>query len=260
MDWHGPASTIIGQASIRGSNAAAVADIRLRDRASRHPSVYRVVDWDESSPCITGTMFGSGAPAVGDIRVNLGDNTHKNLYRLVDWGQPAHTVTGATRPAGGAASVADIRLGCFPRSGSYGVQDWYAPGKTITGSADIHQGTAAVGDIRIPELYDQPDPPPIIISPWETWNRPLTTYEMAILQGFPTHLPDGRPFQLTGKSDARWRKRIGDAVPPPSAEVWAGLILRALLLSLADSWELSPTAIWVVPGEIIDEEVSMEYM
>jgi site-specific DNA-cytosine methylase len=253
MDWHGPASTVIGQANIRGSNAAAVADVRLRDRASRHPSVYRVVDWDESSPCITGTRFGSGATAVGDIRVNLGDNTHKNLYRLIDWGQPAHTVTGATRPAGGAASVADIRLGCSPRSGSYGVQDWNAPGKTITGSADIHQGTAAIGDIRIPDLHEKLDPPPIIISPWETWNRPLTTYENAMLQGFPTHLPDGRPFQLSGKSDARWRKRIGNAVPPPSAEVWAGLILRTLLLSSVDSWELSPTPIWVIPNVTVPE-------
>lgn len=247
QDWDKPAATVIGQSSVWGSNAAAVADIRLKERASRHSNVYQVIPWDSQSPCITGTRFGSGAPALGDIRVNLGDNTHRNLYRMLEWENPSHTITGATRPAGGALSVADLRV-CSCRTGSYGVNDWYSPAKTIAGYKGIHSGINSVGDVRIPDLHERLDPPPVIISPWGTWNRPLTTFEMAMLQGFPMYMPDGRPLQLSGKSDARWRKRIGNAVPPPSAQKWAELIGRALLMSEFNAWELSYEQIWVSPN------------
>ena len=53
-----------------------------------------------------------------------------------------------------------------------------------------------------------------------TWHRPLTTLELAALQGLPTQI-DGEWLQLAGGSKARWRKRIGNAVPPATAEAIA---------------------------------------
>lgn len=146
-------------------------------------------------------------------------------------------------------SVVDPRLGCCCRNGSYGVQDYDAPAKTVTG-ADIHSSSAAVADKWLPDMSSRLDPPPIIIAPDGTWHRPLTTYELAMLQGLPTHMRDGSPLQLAGESDARWRERIGNMVPPPAAKAIAEVDLKAKIMSIFNAWELSHSKIWVVPFSI----------
>ncbi len=92
-----------------------------------------------------------------------------------------------------------------------------------------------------------PSRPPVIIALDGTWHRPLTTLELAVLQGFPAVLPDGRPLVLAGRSDARWRERIGNAVPPPAARAIAEAILRAMLPSRLGVWVMGNTPIWVRP-------------
>lgn len=83
-----------------------------------------------------------------------------------------------------------------------------------------------------------------------TWHRPLTTYELAMLQSFPTHLPDGRPFQLEGCSDAKAREYIGNAVPRDSAEHMGNVFLLAAAQAEAGiTFEMSWDAVWVVPEE-----------
>jgi site-specific DNA-cytosine methylase len=124
-----------------------------------------------------------------------------------------------------------------------GVHRWEEPAKTVIGSGDIHASAAAVADPRIPD--DQESGVWVIIAEDGTWHRPLTTYELAMLQGFPTHLPDGRPFQLEGCSDARWRERIGNAVPPQAAQAIAETILRTLLANQEGVWHMDSTGIWV---------------
>jgi len=151
------------------------------------------------------------------------------------------------RPNNGAPSVADPRMGCKARNGTMGVQSWDEPGKTVIGAGDIHAGAAAVADPRIPADNDRPDPPPVIISLDGTWHRPLTTLELAALQDFMIVMPDGSPLKLAGKSDARWRERIGNAVPPRAARAAATEILFALLVSEEDGWTLGATGVWVTP-------------
>lgn len=183
----------------------------------------------------------------------------RGACRVERWDQPSVTVTGAPSwgRSNGAGAVADprlpenvsdwVRLGCRPRSGTYGVQAWDQPGKTVTGSADIHNCAAAVADPRIPK--DTELGVWVIISEDGTWHRPLTTYELAMLQGFPSHLPDGRPFQLVGKNDARWRERIGNAVPPPAARAIAETMLRTLMPAREGLWVMDAEPIWVHPIE-----------
>ncbi|MDH7578498.1 MAG: DNA cytosine methyltransferase [Bacillota bacterium] len=280
-DWNEPSKAIIGHARPGGSNGvAAVADPRLNPRDNRHPGVYQVIRFDDPAPCVTGTRFGSGAPAVSDPRVPF-----SNCHQVQKWNEPAHAVTSATRPIAGSISVADPRvpfnnifkvtpwngtpgavtsgsgqigisiadprLGCRARNGSYGVLAWDKPSTTVTGAGDVHAGTAAVADPRIPADGDRPDPPPIIIALDGTWHRPLTTLELAVLQGFPPFLADSRPLVLTGRSDAKWRERIGNAVPPPTAKAIATQILNALLVSSENDWVLGSTGLWVKDNEII---------
>ena len=282
--WDEPSNTVTGNMRVGGSSASAIPDPRLNPRDSRHGNVHQITKWDESSNCVTGTRFGSGAPAAGDVRVDFKESTHHAIYRISKYDEPGNTVTGAHRPnngalciadpkvrkqgfsncyqlhdwdetaatvtgipdiQSGAQSIADPRLSCSPRSGTMGVQAWDEPGKTVIGAGDIHAGATAVADPRIPKDTEQGTW--VIIAPDGTWHRPLTTLELAALQGFSLTLSDGSPLTLTGKSDARWREAIGNAVPPPAARAIAEQILPSLMASTLGEWFLGATGIWVIP-------------
>ncbi|WP_019420162.1 DNA cytosine methyltransferase [Paenibacillus sp. OSY-SE] len=244
-----PGPTVTG-AHRPNNGAISISDPRLTNREGRHPGVYRIVRMDETAPCITGTRFGSGALAVSDPRLSNLQQRYTDKYRMQDWDSPAATVTGVTDVQSGAQLVADIRLGCSPRSGSYGVQQWDEPAKTVTGSGDIHSGATAVADPRFPA--DTERGVFIIIAEDGTWHRPLTTFELAMIQTFPQFLPDGRPFQLEGCSDAKAREYIGNAVPPDAAEAMGNVILLAAAQAEAqDTFMLTWEAVWVSPEETL---------
>lgn len=282
-----PAPTVTG--AMRPNNGSlCVGDPRLKERENRHGSVYRIVRIDETAPTVTGTRFGSGALAVADSRVktdlypdsygvqdwngtsttirsasrimqsassiadprlNSRNQRYPGTFRVEDWDKSSNTVLGQTDIQCGAPSINDPRLGCTPRSGTYGVQSWDEPAKTVTGSGDVHSGNTAVADPRIPDYNERCIM--VIIAEDGTWHRPLTTYELAALQGFPSHLPDGRPFQIEGCSDAKAREYVGNAVPPDAARGMANVILMAMVLSnVGVTFEFSWNPIWVQPDEI----------
>ena len=91
-----------------------------------------------------------------------------------------------------------------------------------------------------PEFW--PDWVPIIISPHDgCMHRPLTTLELYALQGFDaTNAP-----KLAGRSVARWRTAIGNAVPPPAAQAVAETMLMTLLANEQSQQPLPTTPIWV---------------
>lgn len=249
--WNSPASTVTGNIKVNGSNAANIADPRTGFADNTHTAIYRVSRWDEPARTVTGANRpNNGALSIADPRTGGG---YSNKYQLIKWTKTASTVTGTTDIQSGAQSIADPRLGCSCRDGTMGVQAWDQPGKTVTGSGDIHSGAAAVADPRIPA--DTESGVWVIIAPDGTWHRPLTTWELMALQGFPLYHPDGNPVVLAGSSDAKWRERIGNAVPPPAAKAIGHQILRALLLSAADAWELSNEPIWVLPNEKVNEVI-----
>jgi site-specific DNA-cytosine methylase len=225
-------------------------DWRDLERIGRNwfDGAYRIVPWGEPAGTVTtGASPSCGAVSVADPR--LGYVPQKGSFRILRWDEPGTTVIGSAsvRGSNGAAAVADPRIGCRPRNGSYGVMAWNEPAKTILGAADVHAGTAAVADPRLPGWSERPDPPPVIVAPDDTWHRPLTTLELAALQGFPVFVEGGRPLRLAGPADSRWRGRIGNAMPPPAAREWAATILRSLLASLQGACVLSGEGIWVAP-------------
>lgn len=282
-----PAVCVTG-ATGPSQGAACVSDPKLQERASRHPAAYRIVSADEVAPCVTGTRLGSGAIAVADPRVNT--KLHPDSYGVQDWnesaktvrsanrimqapgsisdpriadrpgrytdkfrmqaaGEPAGTVTGVTDVQSGAKLVADPCIKSAPRADTMGVQGWDQTAKTVTGSMDVHAGAAAVADPR-PVPADNESGVWMIIAQDGTWHRPLTTYELAMLQSFPTHLPDGRPFQLVGCSDAKAREYIGNAVPCKAAELMGNVILMAAAQAEAEEFfTLSWDPVWVSPEE-----------
>lgn len=253
--WEETANTITG-AHRPNNGAPCIADPRLNKRKQRYPGLFKVQSSKEASSTVIGqTDIQCGALSIADTRTR--DKTKwKNGWkksgaegRINEWDSPTGVVMATSHVRGnGASSVADPRLGCKPRSGTMGVQKWEEPAKTVIGAGDVHSGSAAIADPRIPK--DNERGVFYIISEDGSWHRPMTTYELAMLQSFPAHLADGKPFQLTGKSDAKWREWIGNAVPPDAAEAIGNVMLIALLASKEGMWILGETDIWVMPDDV----------
>lgn len=249
-----PASTVIGNARIGGSNAAAVADPSVNFKEGTHQAIYRVVKWDEPGKTVTGAFRpNNGAMCIPDPRIKADKGKHPGVYRVVKYDEPGPCVTG-TRFGSGAPAIADPELGCSPRSGTMGVNRWDEPAKTVT-SGDIHSAATAVADPRIPK--DNERGAYMIIAEDGTWHRPLTTLELAVLQSLSPIMADGSPLILAGNSDARWREAIGNMVPPDAAQAIGGQILPSLMASKMGEWFLGMTGIWVLP-QIAPLEEMME--
>ncbi|MFC7443294.1 DNA cytosine methyltransferase [Laceyella putida] len=183
---------------------------------------------------------------IPEVATGFKDGTHGTIYKVSRWDEAANTVTGAFRPNNGAICIADPRLGCKPRSGTYGILRWDQVANTVTGSADVHAGTCAVADPRIPEMNEKGQW--VIISEEGNWHRPLTTLELAALQGFPVQI-NGNPLELAGNSEARWRERIGNAVPPQASRAIAETMLRTLMPARENEWIMSAEEVWVQPSD-----------
>lgn len=246
--WEKEAHTVTG-AHRPNNGAISIADPRV---GGGYSNKRKVLDWGQPASTVTGTPdIQSGAQSVADPRTGPewrnGWKCSGAVGRINKWDLPTDTVIGHSNVRGsGASSVADPRLNCKPRSGMMGVQRWDEPGKTVIGAGDVHSGSAAIADPRIPKDNEALDPPPMIISMDETWHRPLTTLELAALQGLPVII-NGKPLTLSGNSDQRWREAIGNMVPPPAGRAMAEVVLVALLVASENAWEMSSNDIWVSP-------------
>lgn len=237
--WEEPADTVAGS----GSNCpSAVADPRLAlpsCQPDRHHNKYRVQDWASPAGTVIGaTRPGSGAPCVADPRVRV---AYDHGYGVLRWDEPSATVAAGSDVGQGAYSVADLRVNdCY--RGTYGVMGWQDAASTITGNARVDAGRFAVADPRKP-----PSVPVVIMAADGTWHRPLTTLELALLQGLPARV-NGQPLVLAGSSSGAWRERIGNLVPPAAARAVAEQMLVTLVHADASAFALSGSLeVWVDP-------------
>lgn len=249
--WTESASTVAGS----GSNGpSAVADPRIVPQSANadlHWGKYKVRAWSAPSGTIAGAgRVGSGAESVADPRVRV---AFDHGYAVLDWLEPSATVAAGSHPGQGAYSVADVRAGASYK-GTYGVLRWQDAASTVTGQASPSTGRFSVADprsgaelCRVDDARKPPRPgPPLIVAADGTWHRPLTTLELAALQGFPTTL-GGAPLVLHGTGSSAWRERIGNAVPPPAARAIAEQMLLTLVCADGAGFRLAPTPVWVAP-------------
>lgn len=256
--WNKPSGVVTGQMAA-GQGPNAVADIRF---ANWHPgassSKYRVTRWAEAARPVTGSQqVGSGAGAVADPRPP--DGGHGGKYRVTKMEEPAGTVISASTTGNGAFAIADPRpvftaggRHIYQSGGHYGVVDWKDPSRAVFGHGSHDNGFNSVADPRADDHDDNvadmlPAPADrlvcVILAQDGTWHRPFTTLELAALQGFVN--PEDK-FELDGLSDSSWRERIGNAVPPPSAQAIASVMFETLLLAWSGTtFTLSNTPIWV---------------
>ena len=234
--WDEPVGTITSSPA-PSSGAGAVADPRGEQYFRR---TLGVLGWKDPAGVVTASAAPSrGAFSVADPRVALERDAFDHAYRVLRWDEASFTIHGKSHPGNGAYSVADPRLDCEPFAGAYGVLSWEDAATTITGHAKMDNGRFSVADPRRP-----PDFTPLIIAADGTWHRPLTTLELAALQGFPV-VVDGKPLVLTG-TVSQQREHIGNAVPVATAEAIAEQMLVTLLQADLGAFSLSSGgAVWV---------------
>jgi site-specific DNA-cytosine methylase len=253
--WSETAPVVTGKMMV-GGGPHSVADPRLQD-APRFNTPYRIVPWQSASPAVTGP----GGPAGG---LSVADPRHHNWHpqassakeRVTHWHQHSYTVTGAQQVASGALSVADPRpisfrngKASYHTGGHYGVVPWNTPSYAITANGQHDNGFWSLADPRIDTLPAPEQKLTTVIRALDgTWHRPFTTLELAALQSL---LDPEEHLELEGLSDADWRERIGNAVPPKAAEGIANVMGTTLLLAWSGAtFTLGSTPIWVRPVAI----------
>ncbi|MHB0668274.1 hypothetical protein [Roseomonas mucosa] len=240
-EWSG---TVTGAHHPSGG-AMVVADPRATSAYGGHGK-YRVTVWqDQAGTVISASGTGNGAYAVADPRP---EERRTGALGVIPWTERAGTVAGESLPSNGAFAVADPRPGMertkgddYYGAGHYGVVPWDASTGAVSSAAGYDNGRWSVADPRLPDGTDRVVAR--IRSLDGTWHRPFSTLELAALQSLVE--PEDY-LELDGLSDADWRERIGNAVPPDAAAAIASTMGTTLLLAWSgESFMLSNTPIWV---------------
>lgn len=251
--WNEGAHAVIGHSNISCAWSS-VGDPRLECGPRR--GAYGVKGWDEPGNTVIGAAcHDNSAVSVADPRTGMCPRRDGSMG-VKGWDHASTTIIANGSHHNGPWQVADPRiidptLGHEPRCGGHRVEGWLEPSHTIIGEAQIDKGFN-IADPRVPtcagpplDLDTEQGSYVIIRAADGTWHRPMTTLELAALQGLPTEV-NGKPLMLAGNSHKRWRQRIGNAVPPPAAEAIARECL-AVLEGIDGAFRLSAQAIWVTP-------------
>ena len=247
-DWTAPGHTVVGEGTVRNTHAS-VSDPRLG--CAPRAGTLGVLDGGAPSGTVIGVADPqNGAFAVSDPRIDA--QRREGSLGVTGWPAPSTAVIANGIPQNGPWQVADPRLGHDAYRGTDHVCAWPAPSHTIIASTGSKtRMAAAVADPRVPELVGPPldwesaRPLHMVIRAADgTWHRPMTTLELAALQGFPVRVR-GEWLTLASNVHGKARELIGNAVPPPAAEAIARSCLATLAAARSGGLLLSGEAIWV---------------
>lgn len=244
-----------------GQGGFSVADPRHHGRPL-FSNVFRVVNWADTAPAVTGPGGGGNGSAVADPRPAQRDDYKQTKYRVTSMEEASGAVIAASATGNGAFAVADPRPVAlnadsregYATGGHYGVVPWAETSRAVPGFAKNNNGPWSVADPRdvapepIVHLPKAEDRLVAVIRALDgTWHRPFTTLELAALQSL-VDPDDPTMLELDGTSDSAWRERIGNAVPPDAAEAIASVMATTLLLAMTgETFVLSSEPIWVRP-------------
>lgn len=243
------------------ASGLAVADPRPANLEDKAHVKYRVTSFDEAAGTVIGaSTTGNGAFAVADPLPYR--ELRNGAYGVRSMDETSGVVAGESLPSNGAFAVADPRpVGLntnrehYQTGGHYGVVKWDEKSRAVPGFAKYDRGPFSVADPREAEpspLADLPKPEDRLVAVIRaldgTWHRPFTTLELAALQSLVDPEELSETFALDGQSDAGWRERIGNSVPPAAAEAIAGVMGTTILLARSgQTFMLSNQPIWVRP-------------
>lgn len=246
-----PGPTVIGR-SMR-CNATSIADMRLtRDAFKNH---YSVDDVDGAASTVIGKIRPGGCASIADPRLGR-DTAHKNHYSVKPLSQPSPTVIGMISPAGGCHSIADPRIDRQAHNNVMRVLDGADASCAITAGRTPTSGGLAVADYRMPQPGERLSDV-VIISPWRTWSRPLTTLEAAALQSLVDLDAPGEFIAAVERAGVELGREIpvtalaqciGNAIPSAAMAASAQQVIDACAKAAAgETFSLGSTPIWVEP-------------
>jgi site-specific DNA-cytosine methylase len=287
-----PAHAVLGEPGVHNTWAA-VCD--PRSECERRDDALGVSDPSRpyKTAVIGSQQIHNNPSSVADPRVGgSGKGRQSGLYGVNDPADPSHAVLGSAKAGNSSwSSVTDPRLEHEPRRGTFGVQDPAKPSATIRGAHSVRQAPSAVADgrelyrpdwtLRAPSLtstkvqwvngqFELLGPPVeirakggacwmVIRAPDGTVHRPMTTLELAALQGFPVWHRVGDPtamaigeegggwLELAG-SDSLARKHVGNAMPVDTAREFGNEALELLDQGTTHVFRLDTRDIWVREG------------
>lgn len=254
--------------TVRGAHEPRLAPASWADprvNCTPRATVYGVTDWADRAGTVVGhARHDNGSWSLADPRVDC--DRREGSLGVQAWSGTSTSVIGHATIHNWPLGAADPRLDYTPRQDSYGVCGWRDVAKTVRGVSKYANGATSVAEPRLaepthilgehggtPVLSGPPlqldsrrsaDPVPVILARDGTWHRPMTTLELAALQGFPTKV-GGEWLELAGGSKARWRERIGNAVPPPAAEAIARTCQETLEAAEDEGFFMSGQPVWV---------------
>lgn len=255
LRYQDTSGTVTSQRS-PGQGTFSVADPKPHAGKEWHHNVYRIVEWSQTRGTVTGGDGPSnGGQALADPRPQRKNPFGK--YAIARWNGSTGTVissddSGAYGVAEPIFAVVDPvpqlhrnRKG-YVTGGHYGVVGWNESSYAVT-SGKYDNGPWSVADPHA--LPSAKDKDVYMIRALDgTWHRPFTTLEFAALQSLIDPDELNETFAFDGKSDSAWRERIGNAVPPASAQAIASVMAQTLLMAKAGvSFQLSAQPIWVRP-------------
>lgn len=290
-DSNGQSHTVVARARAGSSSWASVSDPRLSDRTQRQNGGFGVNESREPAHAVVaeGSVRNTWSSTT-DPR--LGHSCRRGSLEVQQPSAPSRVVIGEEGLAKPGRLIADPRLRerAHRHDGIYGVHDPREPSHTVIAEARSGKGWAEVADDRRFEptnvlrtsaslasrreewgaaSFVLEGPPLSLASSRPTWlvieapdgtyHRPLTTLELAVLQGLPAWHRAGDPRELElgaegggwlelAGSQAEQRERIGNAIPPATAEAIAREALEVLDAGATQRFRLSSGGLWVQHG------------
>lgn len=259
--WNTGAHTVVAAAQPT-TTWASTADPRVV--CSPRSGVYGVLAGQDASGTVVGAAgHDNGRFSLADPRIQAPRREGSLGVKGSDDASTA--VIGACSIQNHPAAWADPRLEHSPRRGGHGVTSWAEPSTTVIGEARAGKGHSAADPRAITATHwiEEVDGEPTLCGPPVDLNdttpgdlvirsldgtnhRPMTTLELAALQGLPVW-HNGDWLQFGGRSHQAWRQRIGNAIPPPAAEAIGRSALATLQASRDGSYLMSACPVWVAP-------------
>jgi site-specific DNA-cytosine methylase len=206
-----PSATIRGKQLLVNSKASVV-DPRLT--CTPRATAYGMAADDQPSRTILGAQGHDNA--VGSaVDPRLGHAPYKDSYGVEDMDRPGSVVRGEHTIRQAPAAAQDPRLSRRKAKPAkdhgirYDERGWPIPTHELV---RLDDGRLVLYGPPRDFTSKRPAYPRMVIRSYDgTWHRPLTTAELARIQGFPVG------FEFCG-SQAEQRKHVGNAVPPPTAK------------------------------------------
>ncbi len=249
-----PAHAVVAEGTVRNTRAS-IADPRLT--CSQRSDAYGVQDPTDPSCTIVGNHAHDNVRgSIADPR--LDHAPRRGSYGVQAAGGASDTVRGNHSARQAPGSVQDPRVGRKAKPTKravlevrYDERGWPVPTHELVILAD---GRYVLYGPAVDFSDKRPRADIVIRAPDGCLHRPLTDAELARIMGFPLDFefcgPSSCSKAKAGEAPRTGRrKRIGNAVPPPTAEAIALEMKATLIASAVGGFRLASGLVWVSPDQ-----------